>query len=389
MNELLQQIPFFNDLAPEEAAKLRDLVVRDPEAQKALSEWQAFEAQVKQRIQDQIPASSLLVLYALDQENPTLLSEAEARVLAEARPTLNAALTAIPALTLLIAQIRQQMTDFDAVWMEHAVPDVQPEINKRTTPILPLHPNGNPTIKTRRQVWGWAIAAVLALVALAVTLLMNKGEEGLPTGWAKVQTQAEETRELALADGSKVLLMPNSTLSYNAQAFDRHVSLEGKAFFDVTHDPAKTFQVETKNALTRVLGTSFGVDAAKGQTGVTLVEGKVSLANKNEPDRSVTLKAGEWSRVKENQVPTPPLQVNVGQTIAWTGKFIFRSTRVADAVAQVEKVYGIQIELDAKYTEEEVEGTYDYKDSPLYVLKAMTTFGAQVVQTGDKSFKIE
>jgi ferric-dicitrate binding protein FerR (iron transport regulator) len=55
--------------------------------------------------------------------------------------------------------------------------------------------------------------------------------------------------------------------------------LEGEAYFEVVHDPAKPFVVEAGNTKTRVLGTSFNIKAYTRDRDVTvaLTEGRVEV----------------------------------------------------------------------------------------------------------------
>jgi ferric-dicitrate binding protein FerR (iron transport regulator) len=67
---------------------------------------------------------------------------------------------------------------------------------------------------------------------------------------------------IVLPDGSIVVLKPGSELQFYAADFgkkERVVKLDGDAFFDVQHDPAHPFIVQTATISTRVLGTSFNV----------------------------------------------------------------------------------------------------------------------------------
>src|SRR3712207_6250097 len=61
-----------------------------------------------------------------------------------------------------------------------------------------------------------------------------------------------------LADGTKVVLSPGSTVSWKG-TYRRHLQLAGRAYFEVIHDSSKPFSVS--NAYSRVtdLGTRFMV----------------------------------------------------------------------------------------------------------------------------------
>ena len=75
-------------------------------------------------------------------------------------------------------------------------------------------------------------------------------------------TGADERREVILSDGTSVWLNENSQLTY-AETFTsdkRAVQLKGEGFFEVTHNPAAPFTIQTAAGLeVAVLGTSFNL----------------------------------------------------------------------------------------------------------------------------------
>ncbi len=84
-----------------------------------------------------------------------------------------------------------------------------------------------------------------------------------------------------LPDGSTVLLNENSELSYT-EPFGknlREVMLKGEAYFDIQPDSAHAFIVHTGDINTRVLGTSFNVNAREKQVVVTVTRGLVEVGD--------------------------------------------------------------------------------------------------------------
>jgi len=85
----------------------------------------------------------------------------------------------------------------------------------------------------------------------------------------------------ALPDGSTVRLGPSSRLHFTRDfsAGKREVFLTGNGFFDVVRDPSRPFYVYSRQIATRVLGTSFFVDAPENsrKVEVQVVSGKVSV----------------------------------------------------------------------------------------------------------------
>ena len=81
------------------------------------------------------------------------------------------------------------------------------------------------------------------------------------------------------------MLNAGSTLTmakdFNEQS--REVTLEGEAFFDVSHNPGKPFIIHTTSMNVRVLGTVFNVKAypADKLAETSLLKGSVEITLKN------------------------------------------------------------------------------------------------------------
>lgn len=88
-------------------------------------------------------------------------------------------------------------------------------------------------------------------------------------------------RQISLADGSTVILQPQSEIHYNKKFTDeiREVHLRGEAFFNVKPDPRRPFMVYANEVVTRVLGTSFKIRAYENDQEITVAvkTGKVSV----------------------------------------------------------------------------------------------------------------
>jgi len=123
-----------------------------------------------------------------------------------------------------------------------------------------------------------------------------------------------------LPDGSSVVLHPGSSLSYvnTVNAKTREVTLKGRAFFEIVKNPEKPFLVYTFGLATKVLGTSFLIDAPeKGkEIKVEVTTGKVSVFSLDD------------SQMSENVTNSTELKgfiLNPAEKIAFSredGKFI-------------------------------------------------------------------
>ncbi len=128
------------------------------------------------------------------------------------------------------------------------------------------------------------IAAGIALLITAYTLWPV-----MPRKQAfrnEVVTKTGSKTSVVLPDGTSVILNACSRLQYDATRFlngEREVNLTGEAYFDVKHDPAHPFIIQSGNINIRVLGTVFNVKAYAEDATVetTLLSGKVEV---NFPD---------------------------------------------------------------------------------------------------------
>ena len=116
-------------------------------------------------------------------------------------------------------------------------------------------------------------AAVLLLITLAgimylitphnLTGQQNLALYGNDTTLITIVNSEQLTRIVALEDGSKISLQPNSQLQYphHFKAGRREVYLKGEAFFEIARDTTSPFLVYTHDVTTKVLGTSFTIKA--------------------------------------------------------------------------------------------------------------------------------
>ncbi|RLD46999.1 MAG: hypothetical protein DRI86_01630 [Bacteroidetes bacterium] len=86
--------------------------------------------------------------------------------------------------------------------------------------------------------------------------------------------------ELTLPDGSKIILNDDAEITYSnsfLKGFDRKVSMNGEAYFEIEKSHGRNFTVETQNYDIVVLGTKFNVKETEKGTLVALVEGSIKL----------------------------------------------------------------------------------------------------------------
>ncbi|WP_256005735.1 FecR family protein [Pedobacter deserti] len=207
--------------------------------------------------------------------------------------------------------------------------------------------------------WSAVAAALAAAVLFTYKLDWKKGAHSsvreqsalAAPGKAEVKllkASDVENTMMKLPDGSMVILAKGSSLTLFSDfngASGRKVRLEGKAYFDIAHDPSRPFIIHTGNVLTRVLGTAFDITTSAGSktVKVNVIRGKVEV--KNTVSRQVTylhkdmqLVFGEDNRVTLRQ------EVNAEQELAWRQQDLeFNDISLEDAVQRLEEQFGYKI----------------------------------------------
>ncbi|WP_457652885.1 FecR domain-containing protein [Rhodocaloribacter sp.] len=379
MSEAFDPTLFDDALTPEARQAFRAALEADPALAEAYARWQRVRAAVRHSLDAHVPDRHALVYFALDATGrPDLLTAAEREALEAARPALERAFEAHPALRDVVRRIQAEADDFEAVWETHAAATTSPARADRPARRMRRSP-------ARR--WGWRIAATASLVlfAVVVTMLVQR-ERGMVT----LRTDEGEVRLVEMADGSTARLMGGSELTYadpaKGGASTRRARLTGRAFFDIVPD-RRAFTIETPTALTTVLGTTFGVRADEAETEVVLVTGRVSLASRAARERFVVLEPGQRSRVAAGALPSTPAPVDLAEALDWTGLFIFRAASLADAVSRLSAHYRVPVSLAPELAADSISGTFG-QDQPLEaILRTLAaTLAAEVRPTGDGGF---
>ena len=192
----------------------------------------------------------------------------------------------------------------------------------------------------RGNAWQWMSAAAVIAVLVGVAFVLRPVTVHAPNG---------EFAQVTLPDGSVAHLNSGSSLTYRAHFIAaRTVKLDGEAFFDVVKDD-DAFVVETFNARTTVLGTSFNVRARSNEpsaaTSVVVESGRVRVESLAEGTEGIVLTRGLQSSVTESGAPSRPAAVVLERAFAWRdGGFAFNDERFSTIFAEIERRFDIEIQ---------------------------------------------
>lgn len=195
----------------------------------------------------------------------------------------------------------------------------------------------------------WQVAASLVLFIGLGALLAYFG--GNDSAMLMASTAASEQKEIILPDGSTVWLNNQSSIRY-AENFDgdrRAIELKGEAFFEVTKNPKKPFEVTTDQFTVTVLGTSFNVSTYLNERAtVSVASGKVKVANETQSIQLLPNEMVSFTAQNHLKKSTAALE----NQLAWRNQeILLHQADVFDLELILERWYGIEIKLA-----EELEG---------------------------------
>lgn len=178
----------------------------------------------------------------------------------------------------------------------------------------------------------------------------SSAEEGLI--YNELSIPNGKTFQLKLSDGSKIHLNAGSTLKYPIKFLDdanRHVFLDGEAYFEIAKDEARPFIVNTSQINIMALGTEFNVNSYNEDAvaHTVLVEGSVGLYSKDTSfDKGVSTilsprQKATWNKL-EKLVQVD--EIEVYEYIAWTkGQLLFKIRPFSEIIKVLERHYDVTI----------------------------------------------
>lgn len=180
-----------------------------------------------------------------------------------------------------------------------------------------------------------------------------------------------EQRTVRLEDGTTVELNALSTVKVRLASDIRNVELtEGQALFHVAKDPKRPFIVRSDATTVRAVGTQFDVHRKLNGTVVTVLEGRVAvadakpaLAEQRIEVAPIYLSAGEQVTVTEKETPRAR-RADVATATAWLQKrLIFDETPLAEVASEFNRYSTRQLVIsDPALRTVAISGVYSTTD---------------------------
>jgi transmembrane sensor len=209
--------------------------------------------------------------------------------------------------------------------------------------------------KSKRKKWVTVSLITSIVFALSAWYILNHGKPSTP-GVQMLTTTSTRGQKFTITmnDGSKVYLNSSSTLSYPATfpSDKREVFLEGEAFFEVTRNENRPFLIHSGNITTKVLGTSFNVNAFDANNiSVSVATGKVQVdidsasRTTSNPSNSVVL-LPEQQAIYHKQNGLTTASIDIERFIAWKNNTLrFEDASLQEVAVVLERWYNVTIEF--------------------------------------------
>jgi transmembrane sensor len=223
------------------------------------------------------------------------------------------------------------------------------------------------SLRVGRRRW----AAVAALAAAACLAFIFGGNLMLRIEADHMSATAEQ-RRVPLADGTVVLLAPESAIDVAYGDGARRVRLlKGRAYFEVAAD-RRPFVVQARGVEARDIGTAFDVGLDGRGVDVAVREGIVDVSAARVPAAvAERLEAGDWVRVTmTGRVERGRLPAD--QVASWTQRqLVVKNRPVAEVVDALRPYFdGLVVLRGGAIAHQPLTGVYNLSD-PVEALRAV------------------
>lgn len=203
------------------------------------------------------------------------------------------------------------------------------------------------------------VAAILIIPLLLFSgffFMKNIKEHKAATSVAEciITTKPGTRTKIQLDDGTMVWLNDGTTLKYPERFLnkERHVYVDGEAYFEVVSNPKQPFIVENPMMNTRVTGTKFNLNAYVNDNyfEATLIEGKIGL---EKDSHNYGMEQGFQFQYDQKAEKIVNHEVNTSISTAWIdGKLVLQNEPLGVAVKKLSRWYNVEIIIQSPEIEQ-------------------------------------
>ena len=192
--------------------------------------------------------------------------------------------------------------------------------------------------------------AAAALLLLAGTWYASRSIviEKTANQYLSIAAPAGQRVDITLQDGTTVCLNAGARLEYPLRfGKTRRVKLSGEAMFDVDHDAARPFVVETFACNVEVLGTKFNIaaDEAAREFSTALLRGRLRVTNKLTRDDEIVMNTNDFVSLSGDRLALRSIE-NTDDYLWPEGIFNLAGHNFGEIIARLESLYGVTIAIE-------------------------------------------
>ncbi len=242
----------------------------------------------------------------------------------------------------------------------------------------------------------WAIAASLALMMSIGSSAFLRDPRNQPVWLATIapasadrfDTPVGGRRIVDLTDGSRVELNTASLMRASITTESREVWLEkGEAYFEVAHLNGRPFVVHAGNRTVTVLGTKFSVRRDGDRVTVSVVEGRVRVADTNNVSvPAAIITAGDVAFAQgPSTLTTEKSEERVENALSWRGGMLSFDQSPLSSVAAEFNRYNTKpiIVRGSEAPGIRIGGTFPASDPEAFVRLLRDAYGLHVETRAD------
>lgn len=172
------------------------------------------------------------------------------------------------------------------------------------------------------------------------------------TTYRTISTLDDQHRIITLSDGTLIRLNANSSIRIPETFLDdiRPVELQGEAWFEVTSDENRPFQIKAAKAHINVLGTEFNVkiDTVARNVQVAVADGSVSLSDdSNNSGRQALLTQNTFAIFNLDNEEILIEESQIQNYVSWiSGRLYFYNEPLWVVSRYLERLYQVQFQFE-------------------------------------------
>lgn len=235
----------------------------------------------------------------------------------------------------------------------------------------------------------YVVGVAVAMVACAAIVAGNWSSEFFRPAMRTYSTPVGGHLSLTLADGSKIDLNTDTTITVSMSAKHRSATLQkGEALFSIRHDSSDPFVASVGNHRVIDLGTQFSMRMDQSRVSVALIEGsaRFETARPNGSVQTTDMSPGDVIRATHDSMSvSKSLPQDLKNRVAWRrGLLVFHNTMFADAIQELNRYNDEKVVIaDASVGKLSIGGTFFENDVHAVLNVAQQVFGLSVHKRGN------